>query len=251
MGFVLGLHGPALAGKDTVADFLIENRGWDAKLSFAKNLKEMCKAVFNLTDHDVYSQEGKKTFFPEPRTFTDRNLGSIMYWMVRTHKDAAIPHTAMTQVKSLVGKQLVNPREVLQFVGTDICRTLIPTYHVDVLLKAVADSPTSRFLVTDVRFPNEADLIVDELGGAVALISRPSASADNINTEHASETSMRSWPGFLGTINNDKDGLSYLFETVDAFMEDTGLCQTLSLNEKKGPSSLMEETEGRSATGTK
>ena len=69
MGFVLGFSGAAGAGKDTVADYLIEGGGWDGKLSFAGNLKEMCKLVFNLTDHDVYDQEGKQALFDSPKVF--------------------------------------------------------------------------------------------------------------------------------------------------------------------------------------
>jgi len=227
MGFVLGLHGAALSGKDTVADYLVSQHNWDGKLSFANNLKEMCKAVFLLTDHDVYDQEGKLKFFDTPRVFTDRNLGSVMYWMARTHPSANISKSTFSKIKSLVGKELSNPRHILQFIGTDVCRELVPTYHVDVLVKAVTDNPEGRFVVTDVRFPNEGDLIQDKLNGTVIKLERPnSTSVANIDRTHASETSMQDWGKFNDIINNDREGLPLLYEQVDQFLERSGLCQT-------------------------
>lgn len=229
MGFVLGLHGPALSGKDTVADYLVSKHGWDGKLSFAQNLKEMCKAIFFLTNHDTYDQDGKLELFNKPRVFTDRNLGSVLHWMSRTcpNPHIRIPSSTIEQVKSLVGTELVNPRHILQFVGTDICRELVPTYHVDVLVKAANNKPDGRFVVTDVRFPNEGDLIQDRLGGIVVELKRPTVPGQaNIDRMHASETSMLEWGRFNDTIDNDREGLEYLYETVDRFLERNGLCQT-------------------------
>lgn len=229
MGTVLGINGRALAGKDTVADHLISEYGWTAKLSFAGNLKEMCKAIFFLTDHDVYDQEGKKKDFLKPKVFTDRNLGSIMFWMARTHGHYPVKKGAKEKVRSYIGTEFSNPRHILQFVGTEICRELVPNYHVDVLVKQVRENPEGRFVVTDVRFPNEGDLILDELGGLVVYLDRPDYTVDNIDKKHPSETAMLKWGRFNDTIENHREGLSFLYEEVHNFLRRQELCQTTQL----------------------
>lgn len=221
MRFVLGLSGPARAGKDTVADFLIQKHGWTGKLSFARNLKNMCKSVFSLSEEDVETQEGKKRKFSSPLVFSNSHLGSIMYWMSRTHHTSQIANDSYTKVKSLIGRELNTPREVLQIVGTDICRTLVPTYHVDIVLKdAQVDG---MWVITDVRFPNEGNLILDELKGSVVNVSRDIDNEGAVDMAHPSETAMKQWGRFVDTVDNSKDGLEFLFKEVDEFLERNNL----------------------------
>ena len=226
MAVVVGLHGPAGSGKDTIGDYLVEKCGWTGKLSFAENLKEMCKAIFFLTDYDVRDQEGKQAMFSKPKVFTNRNLGSVMFWMTKTHPHTFIPRASMDKVKSLVGTELRNPREILQFIGTDICRELINTYHVDIVVQKIKDSPDGMFVITDVRFPNEGDLILDDLGGTVFLVDRPDPSAKNINREHPSEVAMRDWGRFSAVIENPGDGFERLYQNVEETLNRTyPICQ--------------------------
>lgn len=221
MGFVLGLSGPARAGKDTVADFLIQERGFTGKLSFARNLKNMCKSVFGLSEEDVETQAGKKRKLETPVVFSNSHLGSIMYWMSRTHSTSKIADDSYFKVKSLIGRELNTPREILQIVGTDICRTLISTYHVDIVLKDA--KVEGRWVVTDVRFPNEGDLILDELNGSVVNVSRNIDNEGAVDMTHPSETAMKQWGRFVDTVDNSKDGLEFLFKEVDEFLERNNL----------------------------
>lgn len=240
MGLILGLHGTAKAGKDTTADYLISEHGWDGKLSFAKNLKDMCQAVFFLTEDDVNTQEGKERVFPQPVVFTQRNLGSILYWMANTHKHFPLLKGSREHVASLVGTELTTPRHILQFIGTDICRAIIPTYHLDIVVKAVQDNPDKDFVITDIRFPNEGDLVLDELGGSVVLITRDKDTDENIDRTHKSETAMLDWGRFTDVIDNQKDGLSFLYEEVNHLLGRQTICQEtmtpLSKSEKESSS---------------
>ena len=224
MALVLGLHGAAMSGKDTVADYLVDQKGWTAKLSFAHNLKEMCKAIFYLTDHDVHDQAGKHALFAKPKTFTENNLGSVLFWMSRTHARFPVSKESKLKVKSLVGTELRNPRDILQFVGTEICRELIKTYHVDIVKQQVLQNPEGKFVITDVRFPNEGDFVLDDLQGSVIKIERPNLSSTNINRQHASETSMSDWGRFNAVIDNSEVGLEKLYEKVDTIVKRTFQC---------------------------
>ena len=85
MGFVLGINGAAGAGKDTLADYLVSKHGWTKKLSFARNLKDLCKKAFDLSEFQVDNQKGKGQDLECPKVFTTDAFGSILYWMYRTH----------------------------------------------------------------------------------------------------------------------------------------------------------------------
>jgi hypothetical protein len=253
MGLVLGLQGPAKAGKDTVADYLLEQLNWDEKLSFARNLKDMCQAIFALSDDDVDTQAGKEKPFPTPKVFTQRNLGSVLYWMANTHGGHPPAKGSREKVKTLVGTELTTPRHVLQFIGTDVCRMIIPSYHQDIIAKKIQDNPDKNYVVTDVRFPNEGDLILDDLEGFVIQVVRNSSTEENIDRTHASETAMLEWGRFTDVVDNQKDGLPFLFAEVNNLLKRQNLCpetNTQSLKSARASSSPTAETDAPSGIGT-
>jgi hypothetical protein len=247
MGFVLGLHGPAKAGKDSIADYLIDEHSWGEKLSFAANLKQMCRDIFFLSESDVDSQEGKEKLFPTPKVFTQRNFASVCYWMSRTHKNYPIPKEGKAKVESLIGTELETPRRILQFVGTDICRELIPSYHQDIVAHLIEKAPDRNYVITDIRFPNEGDFVLDDLKGCVIEVVRPAPGQENIDRTHPSETAMKDWGRFTDVVDNNKDGLQMLYVEVDNLLKRQNLCQeTQSSSGQKTASSLTEETGAQS-----
>lgn len=253
MGFILGLHGAAKAGKDTVADYILDKHSWGEKISFAGNLKEMCKAIFALTDSDVNTQDGKEKPFAQPKVFTQRNLGSVLYWMSQTHSSHPPAKGSKEKIKTLIGTKLLTPRHVLQFVGTEVCRTIIPSYHGDVLIKKIKDNPDTNFIITDVRFPDEGDIIIDECQGIVVEILRDPTSKENIDRSHQSETAMKGWGRFTDVVNNQKDGLPFLFTEVNNLLKRHNLCQETTTQSSRSPkegSSLTKVTDVQSGIGT-
>jgi len=227
MGFVLGLNGVAGAGKDTVADYLVSRHGWDGKISFAFNLKELCSKLFSLTPHDLSDQDGKRKYFPTPLKFGSEHLNGVLAWMCKTHPNVHPMKGSLQRVKDKVGTELLNPRHALQFIGTDICRELIPSYHIDVLAQVVKQNAGRNMVATDVRFPNEGDVILDEFQGMVVNIIRHPEQELNIDSSHPSETAMLSWGRFSDVIDNQLEGLRFLYSAVDLFLEKHNLCRIL------------------------
>lgn len=120
-------------------------------LAFAKPLKDACKILFNFTDEQLYT----------------------------SHKEL---------VDSRWGK---SPREILQFLGTDVLRKHITDDFFIVSMKQriesiiKGDGVVKGVVITDVRFDNEAKLIRD-MGGIIIKITRDSGS-ETSHSNHITE----------------------------------------------------------------
>lgn len=113
-------------------------------------------------------------------------------WADRLHERSDIDRDIL--VKELTKKgTILDARELLQYVGTDVFRKYYAGWHIDQAVKDIKAAPNNAVvLVDDVRFPNEKEGI-EALGGEIYFIARPSCFAIS---NHASETSL-SWNDFL------------------------------------------------------
>jgi len=190
---VIAIAGEKEAGKDAFAKSLIQ-RGFQHG-SFAENLKHMCKEIFNLTDYMVNTPNGKKMRLSVPRRFTSKHFLLIRRWMGRTHSMVGLGEECKKIEDEYIlrpiketgkPKELYTPREILQFIGTDICRRLVDTYHVDVLFQKIENSPES-WVITDARFENERNQLREKFGAILVRIIRPSKQGSD---SHPSENSL-------------------------------------------------------------
>jgi hypothetical protein len=161
---IVGLSGWARSGKDTAAAYLVENHGF-TRMSFAAPMKE---ALYRLN----------------PRITINNVIGTP----IRTGVDIY----GWDDLKEH-GPEV---RELLQRFGTEVGREMFgKDFWVD---QAIRNSPDgSKVVVSDVRYPNEADAI-KALGGSVWRINRLGVFAAN---DHASEHALDDYD-FTGTIEN-------------------------------------------------
>lgn len=124
---IVGLCGRAGAGKDTVGDWLVANRGY-TRTSFAAPIYAALAAMG----------------FPAPAT--------------REEKEALIPGFNFSW------------RQAAQTLGTEWGRTLQADLWLRIVEQKVKSGTNENFVVTDVRFENEADMIRDA-GGTILHIS--------------------------------------------------------------------------------
>lgn len=114
-----------------------------------------------------------------------------------------------------------SPRQVLQWWGTEYRRaTCGDDYWRGRLTKLVTENPNENFVVTDVRFPDEANLI-KKLGGQVARIVRPNlAGATDAALLHSSEQAMLDYDVEIELINAEgKNGMdAFLASVTKAFL---------------------------------
>ena len=157
---IIGFHGVKGSGKDTAAQYLIDNYGFQ-KIAFADKLKEAVANLFNVPIEKVDEWKEDREY-EIPLTEVNLDIGGTVEYTYSW-------------------------REFLQRFGTEMGRdTFGKDFWVnqweDSLYK-LSDFPDElNIVVTDVRFQNECHTI-HRLDGIVFRIVRPGYSSDG----HASE----------------------------------------------------------------
>lgn len=180
---IIGISGYSGSGKDLAGTIIqeISLNKWHIK-KWAGKLKTIASILTGIPVENFEDQEFKKTLLgPEWGTVKDIPLNGV-------------PIFADIQFNSLM-----SVRDFLQKLGTDAIRNSL---HENTWVNAtLADYTTeSNWIITDTRFPNEAEAI-KKAGGIVIRINRPGVQPIN---PHPSETSLDDW-SFDEVINNDGD----------------------------------------------
>jgi hypothetical protein len=140
---IIGICGLIGSGKGTVADFLVEQRGF-TKISFADRLKDGVASVFN------WDREMLEGNTDDSRAWREK---VDPYWSTETGHP-------------------ITPRLVLQLFGTDCMRNgFFDGIWVSLVKKQLLENPDSNFVIPDVRFENEANMI-RSIGGKLWRVKR-------------------------------------------------------------------------------
>lgn len=163
---IIGLSGYARTGKDTVADYLVENHEF-TRLAFADPMREALYAL-------------------------NPSLG-----LSRLSLQEVIDECGWDGYKeTLFGEEI---RGLLQRMGTEVGREMFGEHFwVDYLLNKALEIK-GNVVISDVRFLNEAEAI-RQANGQVWRVNRPGVKAAN---SHASEIQMDSFDNFDVVITND------------------------------------------------
>ena len=203
---LIGIGGEIDSGKSTAAKIIIKEFGYTEK-SFAKNLKEMSKNVFRLTEEQVNTQEGKATPFYYPFEFTEEHVRHLLLWIQNVN------HIAVTDAHRMKAHQIqqaaplfTTPRQILQFIGTEFCRGIFgDDFHVHIVFEEIARECLDRnkVVISDARFANERAAIKG-WGGMTLLVEDVNAPKKTAGAKHASETSLGSHSEYDCVYFNDK-----------------------------------------------
>jgi len=208
---IIGVCGFIGSGKDTIADYLV-NLHQFRRESFANTLKDAVAAVFGW---DRTMLEGRTKQAREWREQVDE------WWSKRLG-------------------QVITPRWVLQYWGTEVCRR---AFHDDIWIASLENKlRTSQddVVISDCRFPNEISAI-KRAGGIVIRVHRgPDPEwyhlAETVNSGphnmtwttakialekyniHASETS---WIGTdFDTVIDNNGTMDQLFQQINDLLQD-------------------------------
>ena len=220
---LIGLVGLSESGKSTAAKYLVDHYGYE-EMSFARPLKEAAKGFFGLTDNHVYTQEGKAqevvlghiqlwAGLKEMFGFTDKDIVDNTYFDVF---DASVFEISEIFVKrgSTKFRRKMKVREILQILGTEVGRGVFgDDFWVKSLGLRLQD--TSAIVISDCRFPNEADFIRSK-GGLVIGIDRPGIEID----DHPSELQMvENWDTMVDVTISNSSSLEALYATLQSAIE--------------------------------
>ena len=180
------ITGKAGSGKDTIGGYLKNEYGFETD-SLAAPIKRLVKDVFVLPEEVVYDRE-----------LREKELGD--------------PWIGMTV------------RSLLQKIGTELFRDKI---HKDVwvlsLLRRISSAPQFNWVVTDLRFPNEKDVLEKRYEGKIVTIkvSRPgkTGKTDGGIKGHESE----SYDIHADFSVENKGSFEDLYRQIDEIMEQNGL----------------------------
>ena len=148
---IIGLAGYARCGKDTVAQILINNHGFE-RVAFADPIRDFLLKINPILD------KGNRL----------SSLVDEYGWEIAK---------AQTEVRRLLQEVGVSAREL---IDQDV--------WVNVAFDKM-DDPTKNYVITDVRFENEAETI-KKSGGEIWRVERPGVTAVN---GHISESNLSSW----------------------------------------------------------
>lgn len=156
---ILGLCGYAGVGKDTAAEVLLEECGFQ-RIAFADPIKAALLAL----DPLVPAEDGK-THLHLSEFSADRDWAEV--------------------------KEYPEVRRLMQILGTEVGRNIFdPNIWVSLAEKKLLSvMSVGDAVITDVRFPNEARL-VKKHGGLLIRIERPDFGPVN---QHVSDRASESW----------------------------------------------------------
>jgi hypothetical protein len=157
---IIGLSGYAQSGKNTVANILVDHHGFIA-LAFADPIKEL---VYDIN--------------PKINSIEIQGLVNEYGWDIV--------------------KQDPEVRRLLQTTGEAGRQGIDEYLWVAMTLSQIKDPHEGRYVITDVRFPNEAAAITAQ-GGQLWRIERQGVDAVN---DHISETALDAWVFDETIINN-------------------------------------------------
>lgn len=180
---IIGLCGYAGSGKTTVAEYLTNTYGFK-EVAFANPLKEIA-SIFGFTHKQLYgTQQDKLEIHPQ------LNISS---------------------------------REFMQKFGTDICRnqfsTVFPNMDlgtsgsiwVKLMENFIENHPDTLLCVSDIRFPDELELIRSYDNSTIIQIIRSQEINEHHN--HVSETSLPDIDPDIQIINDGS--LQDLYDSID------------------------------------
>lgn len=176
---IIGVLGHKRNGKDTIADYLVENYEFK-KICFADALKNMSRQLFGLTDEQLYG---------------DKKEVEDEYWQTTPRK-----------ILQFVGTELFRK----QFAK--LCPHVKEGIWVEIAKKKILNTK-ENVVISDVRFQNEVDMI-HSLNGIVIKVVRPSIS--NIDY-HESELGIDKIKDFDLEMLNDNT-LDSLYTKLDRVM---------------------------------
>jgi hypothetical protein len=179
---IIGLTGAKSAGKTTAWNIIKERFPGAYEITLAKKLKDVCSLVSEVPRDWFDRQDRKEEFLDMPFYLSLERLLTIM-----SHYGA--DQVGLSSLRPHIGKVLFTPRQIAQYIGTEVLRAWYPDVHCDHALQSFLQSQASIGVITDIRFKSEVDFFRNRYPNEMSLlyIKNSEAEAKSETDSHASE----------------------------------------------------------------
>lgn len=199
---IIAFCGKKRVGKDVAAETLVKNFNF-TRISFADPLKEVCSLGFDLPKELFFDDNLKDKPFDKPFVISQYLACEILdelYKLKPFEED-----NKLIAYNKLIFTSFDTPRQLLQFIGTDIVRNCI---DINFWLEVAKPKLIGNVVITDCRMKNEREFI-RSLNGTLVLINRPN---NTISDNHFTENDLGSNEEYQVVINNDDSLIKYTNE---------------------------------------
>lgn len=197
---VVGIGGRMRSGKQEIAK-IFEKYGYQ-RIYFALPLKQLCADILDISVDNLNELKNNKQ---EINLTLNQDIIQII------SEETNIPYNIVEELG--LDKTILNVREMLQFIGTDIIRNYNSNWHIERIRSIIEANSDTKYVIDDLRFPNEKKMIEDLKGVCWYVVNPYNQQISN----HECEVSLK-WQDFEHVFINDKS-LDYLQFHWDNFVQ--------------------------------
>lgn len=197
---LIGISGKKQCGKNTVCSIIQKIDSYLYSVGYKAELctkEEVIHAVLNFKSSSL-SEWGEHSFAEILKVCASVILGNPIY---KFESEDFKNKTTSIELTDSDGNTITN-RRFLQLFGTEVGRNIDPDIWIKALMRRYKDESSDlakpKWIITDVRFPNEADTIKRE-GGLLIRVNRET----NSNDSHPSEIALDNYEDFDEIIDNN------------------------------------------------
>lgn len=195
---IIGLIGAKGAGKTTAFNFIKELIPDAKDIALAGFLKDVCSDIFEIPRDHFDLPEFKEELLVEPVVIFSGELREILHEYGLLGEFDWDKHFG-----AHIGIKLDTPRQIAQYIGTEVLRGVRESVHCDVALER-AKKHNGLSVITDLRFPNEFDFFDQYAEKFIPLyIKNTAAERIAANDTHASEAHLYNLAGQAIEVSNE------------------------------------------------
>lgn len=214
---IIGIAGKKGSGKDTLAELFVAN-GFK-RYAFADHLRDAASKIFKIDIKYFQDPDLKDKPFRKKKLFRGyRNTPIRMDLKTRidfvNYFKNNYDFNLMNHLEVFHGAEFAAPRDILQFIGTTVCRGLIgDDFHIQYVFRQIEEDYAKHYVISDARFANERAEI-EKAGGINILVQRPKTKSDS----HVSENQLGAPEDYFYVVDNSKD-IQYMNDQVIEILE--------------------------------
>lgn len=180
MRTILAFCGVKQSGKTTAFDIIQDSFPEVIEIQLARKLKDESAKIAGFPRDHLDLNQFKEKNLKEPLFLTPEMITSVI-------KSFGYTPDFDLHVRPHIGTVLYTPRQVAQYVGTEICKNVDPEIHCKYATKDLPED--AIFVVTDMRFPDEFEYFKANYPKAFSSFYIQNYNAESISKEdpHPSE----------------------------------------------------------------